>query len=65
MNLRGPLGKAPCYIITECDIEANPNKISAIVEIGQVRNIKNIQRLMGCPAALSRFVSQLGERGLP
>jgi hypothetical protein len=29
------------------------------------RNIKDIQKLTGCMAALSRFISQLGEKGLP
>jgi hypothetical protein len=60
-----PRGKLLGYIITERYIEANPDKISAIVEIGQVRNIKDVQWLMGCLAALSCFVSRLGERGLP
>jgi hypothetical protein len=60
-----PRGKLLGYIITERYIEANPDKISAIVEIGQVRNIKDVQWLMGCLAALSCFMSRLGERGLP
>jgi hypothetical protein len=38
-----PLGKLLGYIITKCSIEANPNKISSITEIGQVRNVKDIQ----------------------
>jgi hypothetical protein len=37
----------------------------AITEIGQVRNVKDIQRLIGCLTALSHFVSQLGEDVLP
>jgi hypothetical protein len=59
-----PRGKLLWYIITERGIEANPDKISAIMEIGQVRNVKDVQWLMGCLAALSYFVSKLGERGL-
>jgi hypothetical protein len=35
------------------------------MEIGQVRNIKDVQWLMGCLMALSHFMSQLRERGLP
>jgi hypothetical protein len=27
--------------------------------------LKGVQRVMGCLAALSRFISRLGERGLP
>jgi hypothetical protein len=60
-----PRGKLLGYIITEHSIKANPDKISAITEIGQVRNVKHVQRLMGCLAALSRFMSQLGEHWLP
>ena len=29
-----------------------------------IRNIKGVQRLIGCLAALSRFISRLGERGV-
>jgi hypothetical protein len=53
------------YIIIERGIEANPDKILAITEIGQVRNAKDIQRLMGYLMTLSCFVSWLGERGFP
>jgi hypothetical protein len=53
------------YIITEHGIEMNPNKILAITKIGQVRNVKDGQRLMGCLVALNHFMSQLGEHGLP
>jgi hypothetical protein len=38
-----PRGKLMGYIITECGINANPDKISAITKIGQVRSIKGIQ----------------------
>jgi hypothetical protein len=44
-----PRGKLLGYIITERGIEANPNKISAITEMGPVRNVKDIQRLNGVP----------------
>jgi surface polysaccharide O-acyltransferase-like enzyme len=37
----------------------------AIAEIGQVRNIKDVQRLMWSLAPLSPFMSRLGEHGLP
>jgi hypothetical protein len=53
------------HIITKRGIKANPNKISAIAKISQVKNVKDIQRLLGCLAALNHFVPQLGERGLP
>jgi len=31
----------------------------------QPRNIKDVQKLTGCKAALSRFISRLGRKGLP
>ena len=53
------------FIDFECGIEANPEKISAITRMGPIQNIKGVQRITGCLAALSRFISCLGERGLP
>jgi hypothetical protein len=65
MCLWSPPGKLLGHIITEHDIEVNPNKIAAIAEIGQVRNIKDVQWSMGCLAALNHYMSRLGEHGLP
>ena len=56
-----PKGKMLGYIVSEHGIEANPEKITAISNMGPIRNVKGIQRLTGCLAALSRFISQLGE----
>jgi hypothetical protein len=33
--------------------------------MGPIKDLKGVQRVMGCLAALSRFISRLGERGLP
>ena len=52
-------------IISEHGIEANPEKILAITRMGPIQNIKGVQRVTGCLAALSRFISRLGEQGLP
>ena len=57
-------GKLLGYIVSECGIEANPKKIMAISNIGPIRNVKDVQRLTGYLAALSRFISWLGERGM-
>jgi ribonuclease HI len=46
-------------------IEANPEKIAAITNMGPIKDLKGVQRVMGCLAALSRFISRLGEKGLP
>jgi hypothetical protein len=32
---------------------------------GAIKDLKGVQRVMGCLAALSRFIPHLGERGLP
>ena len=53
------------FIISEHDIKANPKKISAIMRMGPIQNIKGVQRVTGCLAALSHFISCLSERGLP
>jgi hypothetical protein len=33
--------------------------------MGPIKDLKGVQRVTGCLAALSRFISRLGERGLP
>jgi hypothetical protein len=50
--------------VSEWGIEANPEKIVAITNMGPIKDLKGVQRVMGCLAALSRFISRLGERGL-
>ena len=51
--------------MSEHGIEANPKKIMAISNMGPIHNVKGIQRLTDYLTALSRFISQLGERGMP
>ena len=53
------------YIVSQRGIEANPEKVSAIMKMGPIRDIKGVQRVTGCLAALSRFISRLGEKALP
>jgi hypothetical protein len=60
-----PSGKLLGFIISNREIEANPVKISAITDMGAPATIKDVQKLIGCMAALNRFISRLGERGLP
>jgi hypothetical protein len=33
--------------------------------MGPIRDLKGVQKVLGCFAALSRFISRLGEKGLP
>ena len=60
-----PKGKLLGYIVSKRGIEANPEKITAISNMGPICNVKGVQRLTGCLAALSRFISWLSERGMP
>jgi hypothetical protein len=60
-----PRGMLLGFIVSERGIEANPEKIAAITSMGPIQDLKGVQRVMGCLAALSRFISHLGERGPP
>jgi hypothetical protein len=62
---RVPRGMLLGFIVSERGIKANPEKIAAITNMGPIKDLKGVQRVMGCLAALSRFISRLGERGLP
>jgi hypothetical protein len=53
------------FVVSERDVEANPEKISAITDMGPIQNLKGVQRVTGCLAALSCFIGRLGERSLP
>ena len=56
-----PRGMLLGFIVSERGIEANLEKISAITRMGPIQNIKRVQRVTGCLAALNRFISCLGE----
>jgi hypothetical protein len=60
-----PYGKLLSFIISHRGIEANAEKISAITNMKAPTGIKDVQKLTGCMAALNRFISRLGEWGLP
>jgi hypothetical protein len=57
-----PAGKLLGFIVSHRGIEANPDKIEAIMKMEAPRSQKKVQRLTGCMAALSRFISRLGEK---
>jgi hypothetical protein len=44
-------------IISHDGIRPNPTKVKAIVDMQPPKNVKDIQKLTGCMAALSRFIS--------
>ena len=54
---RVPKGKLLGYIVSERGIKANPEKITVISNRGPIRNVKGVQRLTDCLAALTWFIS--------
>nr|AAO38019.1 putative gag-pol polyprotein [Oryza sativa Japonica Group] len=53
------------FLISSRGIEANPKKIRAIERMRPPSKLRDVQCVTGCMAALSRFISRLGERALP
>jgi hypothetical protein len=60
-----PSGKLLGLLVSHRGIEANPEKVKAIKEMHPPRNLKEMQRLAGCMAALGRFIARSGEKALP
>jgi hypothetical protein len=60
-----PRGMLLGFIVSARGIEANPEKISVITQMGPIQDLKGVQRVTGYLAALSRFISRLGEKALP
>ena len=60
-----PSGILLGYIVSARGIEPNPDKVSAITNMKRLTCVKDIQKLTGCMAALSRFISRLDKKGLP
>jgi hypothetical protein len=60
-----PRGMLLGFIVSKRGIEANPEKITAITKMGPIRDLKGVQRITGCLAALSCFISRLDEKALP
>ena len=60
-----PSGKLLGFFVSQRGIEANPDKIKAIEQIEAPKRIKDVCRLTGCIAAMSRFISKSAERAFP
>src|ERR1044072_2933157 len=58
-------GKLLGYMVSARGIEANLEKVQAIARMQEPTDPKGVQQLTGRLAALSRFISRLGERTLP
>jgi hypothetical protein len=53
------------FLVSARGIEANPEKIQAILTMGKPIKLHDVQKLAGCVAALSRFVARLEKKALP
>nr|CAE03902.2 OSJNBb0026I12.10 [Oryza sativa Japonica Group] len=60
-----PAGKLLGFLVSARGIEANPEKIRAIERMRPPSKLRDVQCVTGCMAALSRFISRLGEKALP
>ncbi|XP_039841801.1 uncharacterized protein LOC120702100 [Panicum virgatum] len=60
-----PSEKLLSFIVSSRGIEANPTKINTIRFMKPPRCKKDLMKLTGCMAALSWFISRLGDKGLP
>ena len=52
-------------VVSHDGIRPNPEKVKAILDMKPPKKVKDVQKLTRCMAALSRFISRLGEKGLP
>jgi hypothetical protein len=57
--------KVLSYMVLCRGIDANPTKVEAIKKLQPTRTRREIQKLTGMMAALSRCISKLGECGMP
>jgi hypothetical protein len=59
-----PAGQLLGFLVTARGIEANPEKIQAILIMAKPTKLHEIQQLAGRIAYLSRFIAHLGEKAL-
>nr|XP_017227468.1 PREDICTED: uncharacterized protein LOC108203223 [Daucus carota subsp. sativus] len=52
-------------MVSKRGIEANPDKIKAILDMEPPKSVRDVQKLTGRIAALGRFVSKSGDKCLP
>ena len=57
-------GKFLGFMVSQRGIEANSDKIRAIIEMAPPRNVKEVQSLNGKATALNRFVSRAMDKCL-
>jgi hypothetical protein len=58
-------GQLLWFLVSARGIEANLEKIQAILTMGKPTKLHDVQKLAGRVVALSQFVARLGEKALP
>ena len=53
------------FLVSQRGIEANPDKIQAILNMEPPRNVKEVQSLTGRVATLNKFISKATNKCLP
>lgn len=59
------LGKFLGFMVSEYGVDANQEKVRALMDMPPSRTINEVQRLAGRVAALSRFIARSTDRCLP
>ncbi|KAK0599178.1 hypothetical protein LWI29_003000 [Acer saccharum] len=60
-----PSGRFLGYQVHQRGIEVNPEKIQALAKMVSPRTLKDVQKLTGCLASLSKFIAKSTDRCLP
>ncbi|KAL0385974.1 UNVERIFIED_CONTAM: hypothetical protein Sradi_2991700 [Sesamum radiatum] len=63
MQVGSPGGKFLGFMVSQRGIEANPQKIEAIIKMQPPSTAKEVQKLAGRIAALNRFISRSSDKG--
>ena len=58
-------GKFLGFTVPQRGIEANTEKVQAIINMASLKTVKEVQKLTGSIAALNRFVSRVTDKCLP
>ena len=58
-------GKFLGFMVSQREIEANPEKVRAILEMSSPKTVKEVQSFTGKVVALNRFISKAIEKCLP
>ena len=53
------------FMVSQRGIEANPEKVRAILEMASPKTVKEVQKLTGRIATLNRFISKMTDKCLP